>query len=990
MPGSGRKAVERYLLLSFALSGAAALIAQNVWQRELMRLVGATTPAAAVVYAGVMAGLGAGALLGNAILTRGGGLFEGINPFRFFALLEAVTCALAIAYAFIFSNGLLMQIPFLADETNRLALAFVMVALPSLSMGMTWPAAVSAAENVALDVDALSMGLYAANIFGAVAGAAFGAFYLIPKCGLSFSLCTAGGLNLVAGASAIVLSLAAVKLICPRNPIDIAASSAEDSVMPQFDCLLVFLSAACTLSLEVIFTRFFTLTLGSSVYSVAVVLIGVLIGMYISAHMGCISAVVAKKGTAVAALPAPSFSAKAACLAALIVFAEACLLNRLPDLVLYLSQLASSFNFRDLPLLRTFLVPRVFLCQWLVILPIALTSAIFPIVLKNSLKEVNSKIARAGWLYSASALGAVIGSLATGLYLIPTLGESYESGLLAGLIVVSGICLLIAALVASHHVSIAVHKDKSAGMVFLSSAAIIGLVATLYPPHADTFLLSQGLGFLPVENQIAADQLRASIEKERKNSSIIFYREGLNTTVTVQDMPGNNVRVLKNDGKVEAAIPRNLALSAPTSDYPTQILLACLPYVLSRQDKNNTLVIGCGSGATYGALAEQKNVSALTVAEIEKAVFEASRLFLLAEKKAERADIAKLVCDARSQLAFSPQTYDLIVSQPAEPWVNGAGDLYTKEFFKLVSARLSDKGVFCQWLQLYAIDEKTLLVLLNTMQSVFPSTYVFHPHGAGEILIVCFPSKSFDQKQYGQQMRAIGEDAKLDLERIKLAMAETALAAKLHYCHIMSSADLLSMLVLTPQSLDELLWKKLGTERILFNTDDNLVSEYSLPYQLLGKDDRIEKNLELLHSSRSNLLSCLQSDAGDAQKRAEYIDRVALSMAGFSQKHPGEGLDDAALAAAYEAWTLCQSPATAAACDVVAYMTGRFATDTELDKTPSAIDSLTPAQCFWVGQALALKGQREKAKEVFSRGIQADGPQKQELSELLKKWGGKN
>jgi hypothetical protein len=198
-------------------------------------------------------------------------------------------------------------------------------------------------------------------------------------------------------------------------------------------------------------------------------------------------------------------------------------------------------------------------------------------------------------------------------------------------------------------------------------------------------------------------------------------------------------------------------------------------------------------------------------------------------------------------------------------------------------------------------------------------------------------------------------------------------------------SDLRSMLVLTPVALDELLWKKLSTDRVALNTDDNLKSEYSLPYQVISKDDRIEKNLELLRSFRFNLLACLSNMPVDASQKAEFIDRVALSMAGFSQKHPGEGLDDAALAAAYEAWTISESPATASACDVVSYMTGRIGTEREAATAAVQVEALTPSQAFWVGQAEALKGNKARAIEVIRQGIARAGGKNHELNDLLEK-----
>lgn len=981
MPGSGRKTIEIALFASFALSGAAALTAQTVWQRELVRLVGATTPATAVVYAGVMAGLGAGALLGNTILARGGGLFGGVNPFRFLAVLEAISCGFALIYALVFRMGVFNDgapafLSLLADDSQRLALAFIVAAAPSIAMGATWPAAVAAAEKVAINVGKASIILYTANLIGAFIGATSGAFFLIPACGLSVSLGLAGALNIVAAIIAFVISLASVKLISPRNPIDMAASDHADSVMPQFDCLLVFLSAAAALSLEVIFTRLFTLLLGSSTYSVGVVLCGVLLAAGVASALSGFLTRNSKRQIA-----AKTVVAIVASFASLIVFLEASLLNRLPDLVLFFTQQSSERAWGD-SLFWSYIWPRIITCGCLVFPPIALVCIIFPVVLSGSLKTVNSKTARSSWLYSASTLGAVIGSLSAGLYLIPAFSERYESGLLFGLIVTAGVCLLIAALSASHQISIAGNKEKQSGVVFLSSAALIGLIATIYPPHADTYLLSQGFGLFPVEG--GNEKVRNFIEKERANSTVLFYREGLNTTVTVEEISKKNIRVLKNDGKVEAAIPKVLEQPAPTSDYPTQMLLGLLPYALSRQDKNDAVVIGCGSGATYGALAKQKGIAQLTVAEIEKAVFEASHFFLPAEKKVERADIRKLVCDGRNYLAFSPNSFDLIVSQPAEPWVNGAGDLYTQDFFELIECKLAERGVFCQWLQLYAIDENTLLILLNTIQRVFPSTYVFHPHGSGEILIVSFKAPVAREKLSLQPIKEVPQAAKLDISRLMKVLAEPVLASQLKYCHIESSADLLSMLVLTPLSLDELLWKKLSTERIAVNTDDNLRAEYRLPDFLTSKDDRIEKNLALLHSLHSSILPCLAGLPDDAAEQAELLDRIALSMAGFSQKHPGEGLDESALAAAYEAWTLSESPSTAAACDVISNMTGRITAAGQAVESAAKDESPTAGQVFWIAQSEALKGHRDRAIELIRLGLARGGPQSAELANLLK------
>lgn len=966
----GRLTIESILVASFALSGAAALIAQTVWQRELIRLVGATTPATAVVYAGVMAGLGIGALLGNVYFSRN---HNSINALRFLSTLEAICCAFAVIYVLLFHSELLFSLSGLSDETARFALAFFIAAAPSLAMGATWPAAVASCQRISLRPADLTGWLYHANLGGALVGAIGGVFALIPAFGLCTTLGISGSFNFVCCLSTFLLSFAATKLIEPGSKLEEVLTEKVDAALPQLDCLLVFLSAFVTLSIEVTLTRLFTLVVGSSTYSVGIVLSGTLLAMYAASFMGT-RRFVGLNGER-------SLVAIFASIAALLLFAEASFLNFLPQTVLFFSRLAGEIA--GLSGFAEFICSRVFLCLFFVFIPVFFMAGIFPLTLREGIEGVGAKTARAGWLYAASTFGAVFGALLSGLYLIPSLSEKFASGLQVNLMVSACVSLLISAFVAAQQITIAQKQSKFAGIVFLSSAGVLGILAVICPLRADTFMLSQGVGFLPSDRAKSFEQILNSFERERKNTSMLFYKEGLNSSVSVQDFPANNIRALKNDGKVEAAIPIDLVKSAPTSDYPTQLLLACLPYVLGSSDKKDCLVIGCGSGATYGALQFLPSTTSLTVSEIEKTVYDASKYFLPEQKRAERADVQKQICDARSQLAFNSRQYDLIVSQPAEPWVNGAGDLYTSQFFKLVSSRLKPQGVFCQWLQLYAIDDKHLLILLNTIQKTFPSTYVFHPHGSGEILIVSINTQ-YKVEQNMEKQFQIHDDAKLDVEHILRAMREESLQAKLRYCNIVSIYDLLSMLVLNPQKLDELLWRKLSAQRILLNTDDNLLSEYALPQHIFDKDDRIESNLELLHFPGMSLSNCLKNWAEKSADKAEFLDRVALSSAGYFQNHPAEKLDDAALSLAYEAWTLSESASTAAACDAISQMTGRLGTERKLSGVDAEKTGISETACFWLGQSALLSNDLSRARALFERGAKMHGAHSEEFKRILK------
>lgn len=937
-PEFHRRSAESVILISFALSGLSALLAQTVWQRELSRLIGATTPASALVFGGVMGGLAAGSLLGNSFANRWG------NKVRLFALLEALTAVIAFVYVLALSSGALYSSSsatgFLGDEIVRRSFAFGLVLMPSIVMGATWPVIVAAAPT-------MTSRLYATNLGGAFLGAIGGAFFLVPNFGLIWTLSAAGFLNLAAALGAYVISphfqVRASESIQPAETPENGEGHSDilDVDLPFFDCLVVFVSAVVMLSLEVLWTRLFTLVLGSSVYSVGLVLAGCLAGLYTGATI--VSRLSAKAKFSQHLLISVLLAS------AVLIALQAYFLNDLPFIFLEVSKQLLAFNVGQFEL---FLYSRILITFACVFIPSAVLGMSFPLVLARN-SEDDDKQRKISWLYSLSAIGSVVGSLCTGLILLTAFGVRFQSGIQAMFISLSIFILATVLMVILPLVYRQNEKVDTINRPLPVAYLVIFVMIFHGMPKPDIYLLSSGLGFVSAKEMVDAKlDLRQFIEQERFRFPIKFYREGVNTTVTVCENLDGNLRVLKNDGKVEASIPIDLSKPAPGSDYFTQTLLADLPYLVSQEDNLKALVIGAGTGTTYSALSENLVGGKVTVAEIESYVLQAGKKFKNVNNEQNPA-VEKLVCDARSHLAYDGITYNLIVSQPAEPWVNGASDLYTKEFFSLVSERLTANGVFCQWLQLYSIDEKHLSIILNTISSVFPSTFIFHPHGAGEILILSFQGHS--------------AESKIDLAKFLKLFNDPAVFNRLQRNGISSPADFLSMLVLTPQSLDRFVWKTLGNDRTIINTDNNLLTEYALPLHLNEKEDRIEKNLSLLHSAQAEIAPAFSSLPENADAKAQLLDEIAYSMAKFSQLYPGECLDDAALSVAYEGWNVKNSASTAQACDVISTMTGRIAASGVKKSTPPSIQSVPESDAgtakiagsdyaFWNAQKLMLQG----------------------------------
>src|SRR5438876_4905692 len=175
----------------------------------------------------------------------------------------------------------------------------------------------------------------------------------------------------------------------------------------------------------------------------------------------------------------------------------------------------------------------------------------------------------------------------------------------------------------------------------------------------------------------------------------LAYQESWNATVSVWESgPG---RTLKVNGKADAS---------DYGDMDTEILLGLAP-AAARPGPVSSLVIGYGSGVTTRVLADVPGMQRVRVVEIEPAVLAMSRLFVhVNDTVLARRNVSVVVDDARSALQIDRARYDVIVSEPSNPWLAGVATLYTPEFFRIVRARLTDDGVFCQWVQLRSEERR--------------------------------------------------------------------------------------------------------------------------------------------------------------------------------------------------------------------------------------------------------------------------------------------
>jgi spermidine synthase/Tfp pilus assembly protein PilF len=311
--------------------------------------------------------------------------------------------------------------------------------------------------------------------------------------------------------------------------------------------------------------------------------------------------------------------------------------------------------------------------------------------------------AAVGRVLAWNTLGALLGPLAAAFLLLPSLG--LESTLKAAAAV-----HVLAAWVA---LRAGLHRARFvAGTVGLLAGALLLL------PRWDLELLAAGAYRYPPRTGGVdlRDLLRAG--------ELLYYRDGALATVSVKRL--GSARALAVDGKVDAT---------DTADMATQRLIAHLPLLLHGAARE-ALVVGLGSGATV-ASALKHPLDSLEVVEISPEVVEAARLHFVDVLQGALDDprLRLRVTDARNHLLLTKRRFDLIVSEPSNPWMAGVASLFTREFFSLARARLRPQGVFGQWMHAYGMPLEDLRTVVGGFADVFPESALFQV-SEGDLVLV--------------------------------------------------------------------------------------------------------------------------------------------------------------------------------------------------------------------------------------------------------------
>lgn len=688
----------------------AGLIYQVAWTRLLTLSMGHTTAAASTVVAAFLGGLGVGAMIGGPVAERR----TPRGALRLYAGLEAAVLGSALILpaaigavepllAWAYTQG---DAPGALFGIVRLLTCFALVLVPALALGATFPAAIRGMDGLSRPARDASGLLYAANTCGAAAGAAGAGFLLLPHLGTRGTIAA----GMLATSAAVAAALVAART-APDHDSDPAEPAPPRSTSPRprsarsarpapsqasshlpIAALILALTGVASIVYEIVWSRLLAMLVGPTTYAVAASVATMVSGLGIGAGLGSWLA-------AQVTHPARWLALLLLATAASVPWIASTAGGPLPLLV--------AEGLAETPASAAGLLTRHLAVIVALMAPPALGAGLaFPLALTLAAGPRAGRARRVGLAYGVNTLASVAGALAAGFLLIPWAGLQTSLLLVGGALTLAGAAATVPA-------------GLPAALRWPAFGAAAALVALpFWSTPWDQDLLASG-----VYTSSPAPAARAGILSSVRAGRLLYYKEGAAATVSVKALTGN--RSLAIDGKVDAS---------DAGDMLTQALLAHVPLLLHPQP-STALIIGLGSGVTLGS-ALTHPVIRVDVAELSPEVIEASRLFSGRGSHPLDDPRARLIRgDGRSHLLMTDRRYDVIVSEPSNPWMAGVSALFTQEFFAAARSRLAPGGVMCQWAHTYDISADDLQSIVATFLSVFPEGTLWLV-GAGDLLLV--------------------------------------------------------------------------------------------------------------------------------------------------------------------------------------------------------------------------------------------------------------
>ncbi|MCP4606907.1 MAG: hypothetical protein GY847_41425 [Proteobacteria bacterium] len=716
-------------------TGGAGLIYEVTWQKYLSRIMGSDTMATAVIMGVFLGGLSLGYYLCGKLSTRV------TNHLKAYALLEAIIAVWCMSFPYIFSAFYSLTESWSFEPPIYMIVegvisSFILIGIPTICMGATVPMLTRGISTTLNESTSVHARIYGVNTFGAFLGTLVAGFWLIPFWGLPLTMLGTAVLNFAAAAFFYFIShvpafqpveASTSKTTSSAKVADLPSSSISRPRLSQKRVLLyiiAFLSGFYVMTMENVLFRIANLSFGSSSYSFSMVLSVFLVGIAIG------SFVVSR-------------------------------LRRIPSNLLFFNQLGLAVLLMGLyltldywpywaHLIRILFQSNVagfyayYFCGFVVLLLILIPALVFagatlPIAF-HELKEDLENVGRhSGLLLSWNTMGNLLGSLLGGIVL-------YYFFNCQEVFLIAVILSAVSALLASWRAPFAL-RITSLGMILIA------------------FVLFAVTPFFNMKHfAVGTFRIRKASNTSFEGADSFFSEFfSTNHVLSQKDGPACSVAVIETKYQGNQRWPSSQAIvvngksdSNTVEDIYTLRLSAHIPSLLARE-RRNAFIVGLGTGVTAGQLALYPEYERIHVAEISPGVVDALPYFEKATggvHKDPRLSIYK--GDAFRVLSRSEDKWDVVVSEPSNPWVTGVDMLYTSEFYKLVKNHLAPGGVFLQWIHIYSASREMVGMVANTLDQEFEEVSAFY--GANEDILFVARNESVTEGDLMRAERVLNEN----------------------------------------------------------------------------------------------------------------------------------------------------------------------------------------------------------------------------------------
>ena len=682
-------------LVVFMASGFSGLIYESIWAHYLKLFLGHAAYAQTLVLAIFMGGMALGAWAASRISPRLPNLLLA------YAVVEALIGLASLAFhdVFVGTTGFAFErvIPALGSPGAVYAFKWTFAAaliLPqSVLLGMTFPLMTGGVLRVVPQRSGYAIAmLYFTNSLGAAIGVLASGFHLVPEIGLPGALAAAAVINLAAAAGAALLPRRA-----PALPAQ-APQEARTPLSPRARLLLLVaaLTGLSSFMYEIGWIRMLALVLGSSTHAFELMLSAFILGLAFGG-LWVRRRIDAAQDT-LRLLGIVQLAMGIAALATLPVYGAT--FHGMQWLMQTLRPTPSGY--------AAFSVASHALALS-VMLPAAFCAGMTLPLITASLLRLGVGERAIGQTYAVNTAGAILGVLLAVHFGLPVLGVK-------GLIIAAAaIDLALGALLLGmvpgrwRRVSLATAVSVSAAAVLVAALGV----------RLDLHDMSSGV-------------YRHGLLLDHKTSNVVFYEDGKTATVSVTR--GEDVLSIRTNGKPDAALTIGKA-PHPLGDEATMVLAAALPLLLQPQARD-VANIGFGSGLTTHILLASPNIERVDTVEIEPEMVRGAALFKPLNARAYDDARSRIHYeDAKTFFASHGGQYDVIVSEPSNPWVSGVAGLFSTEFYADLRRYLREGGLLVQWIQLYEFSPQLLATVIEALRPHF-SDYVLWMANDGDLIIV--------------------------------------------------------------------------------------------------------------------------------------------------------------------------------------------------------------------------------------------------------------